>query len=48
MKKILHSYLQTTRAAAVWKLDGLSEYEIRRPLVESGTNLLGIVKHLTC
>ena len=48
MKKILHGYLQTARDAAVWKLDGLSEYDIRRPLVPSGTNLLGIVKHLTC
>jgi hypothetical protein len=47
MKKILHDYLQTGRDAAVWKLDGLSEYDIRRPLVRSGTNLLGIVKHLT-
>lgn len=47
MKKILHSYLQTARDAAVWKLDGLSEYDVRRPLVPSGTNLLGIVKHLT-
>lgn len=47
MKKILHDYLQTARGAAVWKLDGLSEYDVRRPLVQSGTNLLGIVKHLT-
>jgi hypothetical protein len=47
MKKILHNYLQTARDAAVWKLDGLSEYDVRRPLVRSGTNLLGIVKHLT-
>lgn len=27
-------------------LDGLSEYDVRRPLVPSGTNLLGLVKHL--
>ncbi len=47
MKAILHGYLQTARDAIVWKLDGLSVYEIRRPLVPSGTNLLGIVKHLT-
>jgi hypothetical protein len=31
----------------VWKLDGLSEFDIRRPLVRTGTNLLGLVKHLT-
>jgi hypothetical protein len=30
----------------LWKLDGLSEYDIRRPLVPTGTNLLGLVKHL--
>lgn|SRR5487761_1998680 len=47
MKKILHGYLQTARDAVVWKLNGLSEYDMRRPLVSSGTNLLGIVKHLT-
>jgi hypothetical protein len=47
MKTILRGYLQTARDVVVWKLDGLSEYEVRRPLVPSGTNLLGIVKHLT-
>lgn len=30
----------------VWKLDGLSEYDIRRPLTPTGTNLLGLVKHV--
>ncbi len=30
----------------LWKLDGLDEYEIRRPLTPTGTNLLGLVKHL--
>jgi len=48
MKTILRDYLQTARDVVVWKLDGLSEYDVRRPLVPSGTNLLGIVKHLTC
>jgi hypothetical protein len=31
----------------LWKLDGLTEYDIRRPLTPTGTNLLGIIKHLT-
>ena len=31
----------------VGKLDGLSEYDVRRPLTRTGTNLLGLVKHLT-
>ena len=48
MKQTLHEYLQTARDAVVWKLDGLSEYDVRRPLVPTGTNLLGLVKHLTC
>jgi hypothetical protein len=39
-------YLQIGRDAIVWKLEGLSEYDVRRPMVRSGTNLLGIVKHL--
>jgi Protein of unknown function (DUF664) len=30
----------------LWKLDGLSEYNIRRPLTPTSTNLLGLVKHL--
>ena len=47
MKSDLHRYLQTGRDALLWKLDGLSEYDARRPLVRSGTNLLGLVKHLT-
>jgi hypothetical protein len=42
----LHRYLQEGREALLWKLDGLSEYDIRRPVVDSGTNLLGLVKHL--
>ena len=28
------------------KLDGLSEYDLRRPMTPTGTNLLGLVKHL--
>ena len=31
----------------VWKLDGLSDYDVRRPLTPTGTNLLGLVKHLS-
>ncbi|WP_082115462.1 DinB family protein [Lentzea aerocolonigenes] len=46
-KEYLHSDLRELREVLVWKLDGLSDEEIRRPLVASGTNLLGLVKHLT-
>lgn len=47
MKEELHSYLRGARETLVWKLDGLSEYDIRRPLTPTGTNLLGLVKHST-
>jgi uncharacterized damage-inducible protein DinB len=46
MKTHLHHYLQAARDALLWKLDGLSEYDMRRPLVPTGTNLLGLVKHV--
>ncbi|RAS65030.1 uncharacterized protein DUF664 [Lentzea atacamensis] len=42
----LRHYLQASRDSIVSSLDGLSEYDARRPLVPSGTNLLGLVKHL--
>jgi uncharacterized damage-inducible protein DinB len=45
-KTDLHRYLQAARTAILWKLDGLSEYDVRRPLTPTGTNLLGLVKHL--
>jgi uncharacterized damage-inducible protein DinB len=44
-KTDLRRYLQDAREALLWKLEGLSEYDIRRPLVPTGTNLLGLVKH---
>ena len=43
----LRQYLQESRDTVVRSLDGLSEHDVRRPLVPSGTNLLGLVKHLT-
>lgn len=46
MKEDLTGYLQEARGAVLWKLDGLSEYDIRRPMVRTGTNLLGLIKHL--
>ncbi|MEU7751263.1 DinB family protein [Micromonospora sp. NPDC049171] len=45
-KDYLHEELRFTRQALVWKLDGLSEYDVRRPLTATGTNLLGLVKHM--
>lgn len=45
-KADLHHYLQTARDVMLWKLDGLGGYDVRRPLTPTGTNLLGLVKHL--
>ena len=45
-KADLRRYLQEEREALLWKLEGLSEYDIRRPMVPTGTNLLGLVKHV--
>ena len=42
----LLGYLRHGRQAVVWKLDGLGEREVRRPMTGTGTNLLGLVKHL--
>lgn len=45
-KADLHRYLRLAREALLWKLDGLSEYDVRRPMTPTGTNLLGLVKHV--
>lgn len=45
-KADLHHYLQAAREALLWKLEGLSEYDVRRPMTTTGTNLLGLVKHV--
>jgi hypothetical protein len=44
-KRVLHQYLRNSRLTLLWKLDGLSDYDIRRPMTPTGTNLLGLVKH---
>ncbi|MHC5905003.1 DinB family protein [Streptomyces sp. S6] len=44
-KADLLRYLQEARDSLLWKLEGLSEYDVRRPLTPTGTNLLGLVKH---
>ena len=45
-KAVLHQYLRGGREALLWKLEGTSEYDARRPLTPTGTNLLGLVKHV--
>jgi uncharacterized damage-inducible protein DinB len=45
-KATLHRYLRQAREGLVSKVDGLSEYDAHRPLTPTGTNLLGLVKHV--
>ena len=45
-KAVFLQYLDAAREGLLWKLEGLSEYDVRRPLTPTGTNLLGLVKHL--
>jgi uncharacterized damage-inducible protein DinB len=45
-KDILRYGLDRHRDAALWKLEGLDDEQLRRPMTPSGTNLLGLVKHL--
>ncbi len=43
---MLPAFLDYHRATLLWKVDGLSEADLRRPLTPSGLTLLGLVKHL--
>jgi hypothetical protein len=44
-KDVLKNYLQGARDVLLWKLDGVSERDLRLPRTPTGTNLLGLVKH---
>jgi hypothetical protein len=46
LKAELHRKLRASRVGLLSKLDGLGEYDLRRPMTPTGTNLLGLVKHL--
>jgi Protein of unknown function (DUF664) len=46
LKDELHRTLRAGRATVLSKLEDLSEYDRRRPMTPTGTNLLGLVKHL--
>lgn len=45
-KEILWEPLRGSREVMLWKLEGLSEFDMRRPMTSTGTNLLGLIKHL--
>jgi hypothetical protein len=46
LKTELHAVLKAARAANLSTLEGLGEFDLRRPATATGTNLLGVVKHL--
>jgi uncharacterized damage-inducible protein DinB len=45
-KESLYVSLDRHRDTVLWKLEGLSDDDLRRPMTPTGTNLLGLVKHL--
>ena len=45
-KESLKVSLDRHRDTVLWKLEGLGDDDLRRPMVPSGTSLLGLVKHL--
>ncbi|MGW1316888.1 DinB family protein [Streptomyces sp. NPDC002426] len=45
-KESLHASLDRHRDVVLWKLEGLDDEQLRRPMTPTGTNLLGLVKHL--
>ncbi len=46
-KDVLLGFLDYLRASVIAKAQGVGEPQVRTPGVASGTNLLGLVKHLT-
>lgn len=45
-KESLHASLDRHRDVVLWKVQGLDDDSLRRSVTPSGTNLLGLVKHL--
>ncbi len=46
-KSLLKKNLHGVQQALLWKVEGLSDEDLRRPMTLTQTNLIGIVKHLT-
>ncbi|MEM9565631.1 MAG: DinB family protein [Actinomycetota bacterium] len=46
-RDLLRAHLTGARDAMTWKVEGLTEEQRRRPMTPTGTNLIGLVKHLT-
>jgi hypothetical protein len=47
VKDALHAKLRESRAALLAAVEGAGEHDLRRPMTPTGTNLIGLVKHLT-
>ncbi|MFF5482436.1 DinB family protein [Streptomyces sp. NPDC012935] len=45
-KDTLRASLDHHRDVVLWKLEGLDDEQLRRPMTPTGTSLLGLVKHL--
>jgi len=45
-KESLRTALDRHRDVVLWKVQGLDDEQLRRPMTPSGTTLLGLVKHL--
>jgi uncharacterized damage-inducible protein DinB len=45
-KASLLASLERHRDVVLWKLEGLDDDQLRSPMTPSGTNMLGLVKHL--
>jgi uncharacterized damage-inducible protein DinB len=45
-KTSLRVAIDRHRQVVLWKVEGLDDEALRRPMTPSGTNLLGLVKHL--
>jgi uncharacterized damage-inducible protein DinB len=45
-KESLHASLNRHRDVVLWKIQELDDAALRRPMTPTGTNLLGLVKHL--
>ncbi len=46
-QELLLSHLRGARDALIWKVEGLDAQDRRRPMTPTGTNLVGLVKHMT-
>lgn len=46
VKESLHAYLSGLHRNLLWKIDGLGERDARWPMTPTGTNLLGLLKHV--